>query len=106
MNSATSARARWPERATVRQINDFSSNWQSARLRRQPGASLGAELTTLRNSVEQERSAARKPMPKYSGARTRRQREQLEAQLSHKDAEIGSLRASAFNKASNCQPDR
>ena len=64
-------------------------------------ARFGAEITTLQQQLEQERSAAAQTHDEVLQARNElaASREQLEAQLSHKDAEIGSLRASAINQS-------
>ena len=62
---------------------------------------LGAEITTLHQQLEQERSAAAQTHDELLQARNElaATREQLEAQLRHKDAEIGSLRASAIQQS-------
>ena len=70
-------------------------------------ARFGAEITTLHQQLEQERSAAAQTHDEVLRARSElaASREQLEAQLRHKDDELGSLRASAIQpKRATVQP--
>ncbi|MGZ8529160.1 MAG: hypothetical protein ACXW6J_00655 [Candidatus Binatia bacterium] len=64
-------------------------------------AGFSAEIATLHQQLEQERTAAARTHDELLQARSElaASREQLEAQLSHKDDELNSLRASATEQS-------